>query len=368
MSEQLCRWGILGAATIARKNWQSIRLAGNATLVAVASRDIDRSKAFIDQCQAHVPFPDQVDAMGDYDALLARDDIDAVYIPLPTAVRKPWVIKAARAGKHVMCEKPVGVTAADVEEMLAACDMNNVQFMDGVMFMHSKRLELLRERLDDGESVGQIKRIATQFSFCAPDDWIAENIRTSSNLEPHGCLGDLGWYTIRIALVAMKGQLPQRVSGRILTEKARGDSPQAVPAEFSGELFFEGGVSAGFYCSFLTEHQQWVHISGSKGSLAIRDFVLPCCSAETSLEVSQPVFDLNGCDFVMEDHSRRYAVPEYSHSHATSQETNLFRQFSALVLSGRIDNSWGKIALDTQKVLDACLASGRDGGTLVEIN
>ncbi|MFN9956318.1 MAG: Gfo/Idh/MocA family oxidoreductase, partial [bacterium] len=79
-----CRFGILGAAFIARKNWQAIREAGIASLVAVASRDVARAKAFIDECQAQVPHPVKPEAMGSYEALLARKDIDAVYIPLPT--------------------------------------------------------------------------------------------------------------------------------------------------------------------------------------------------------------------------------------------------------------------------------------------
>ncbi len=138
-----CRWGIRGASFIARKNWQSIRDAGNATLVALASRDIAKAQAFIDECQAQVPHAVTPEALGSYEALLARADIDAVYIPLPTGLRKEWVIRAARAGKHVLVEKPVGCVTADVAEMLEVCEQHNVQFMDGVMFMHGQRLQPL---------------------------------------------------------------------------------------------------------------------------------------------------------------------------------------------------------------------------------
>ncbi|MFM7604302.1 MAG: Gfo/Idh/MocA family protein, partial [Prosthecobacter sp.] len=131
MSTTTCRWGILGAAFIARKNWQAIREAGNAMLVAVASRDLNRAQAFIDECQAQVPHPIVPQAMDSYEALLARRDIDAVYIPLPTGIRKEWVIHAAQAGKHVLVEKPVGCELNDVAEMVAACEKHGVQFMDG---------------------------------------------------------------------------------------------------------------------------------------------------------------------------------------------------------------------------------------------
>ncbi|MDP1796385.1 MAG: Gfo/Idh/MocA family oxidoreductase [Planctomycetaceae bacterium] len=367
MSEQPCRWGILGAAEIARKNWQAIRLSGNGTITAVASRTVEKAARFIGDNQAHVPFPAVPAALGSYDELLTRPDVDAIYIPLPTGLRKEWVIKAAEAGKHVLVEKPVGVTTADVRDMLAACQKNNVQFMDGVMFMHSQRLPKLRAVIDDGESIGRLRRIAMQFSFNAGDEFLSNNIRVSSNLEPQGCLGDLGWYTIRFALWAMKYQMPLRVTGRLLDEAKRADSPTTVPLEFSAEMLFRDGVSASFYNSFQTENQQWAHLSGTKGFAHVPDFVLPYFGSEVGFTVSQAAFHVNGCDFNMEDHTRREAVREYSNSEANAQETNLFRTFNQLVLSKLLDPHWGEIALKTQIVLDACLESARNGSQPVEI-
>ena len=138
------RWGILGTAQIARKNWCAIRNSGNATVAAVASRSLDRSRQFIDECQADVPMDTPPGALGSYEELLASPDIEAVYIPLPTGLRKEWVIRAARAGKHILCEKPCAATTGDLREMLEACRQNHVQFLDGVMFMHSRRLPRMR--------------------------------------------------------------------------------------------------------------------------------------------------------------------------------------------------------------------------------
>ncbi len=126
MKLDVCRFGILGAATIARKNWQAIRSAGNATLTAVASRSRERAGQFIQESQASAPFPAVPRACG-YSELLTSDDVDAVYVPLPTGVRKTWVLRAAAAGKHVLCEKPCATSAADLAEMIAACAKNNVQ-------------------------------------------------------------------------------------------------------------------------------------------------------------------------------------------------------------------------------------------------
>ena len=361
------RWGILGTAGIARKNWQAIHRSGNGRVAAVASRDPARAAAWIAENQGQYAFPDPPEAVGGYEALLARDDVDAVYIPLPTGVRKEWVLKAAAAGKHVMCEKPCGAHAADVAEMTGACRAAGVQFMDGVMFMHSDRLPALREALDDGESVGEIKRIASQFSFRAPDDFLAGNIRMHSGLEPLGCLGDLGWYNIRLTLWALRHEMPATVSGRFISQLGRPDSPEAVPAEFSAELTFASGPTAGFYCGFLTEHQQWANISGTRGNVQIDDFVLPWFGATVGFAVSNADFVIDGCDFHMERHVRRVTVPEYGDGHATAQETKLFRNFAALALSGRPDDHWPEIALKTQRVLDACVASARRNGEPVSL-
>lgn len=368
MSDRICRWGILGAAMIAHKNWKAIRNAANCDLVAVASRDLQRARQFVAECQADTPFPQPPQALGSYEQLLADDTIDAVYLPLPTVARKPWAIRAAEAGKHVLCEKPVGRDARDVQEIVDACRQNNVQFMDGVMFMHSRRLEAIHQVLNDGTSVGRIKRITSQFSFGAPDDFLQDNIRMDAGLEPLGCLGDLGWYNLRFALWVMHERLPAAVCGRLLSEQAGRNSQDSVPTEFSGELFYPNGVSASFYCSFLTQHQQWANVSGTKGYLHVRDFVLPFSGQEMIFEVSNSVFDVRGCDFNMEDHTRRVYVPEASHGTADAQEANLFTSFARLALSGQPDPTWGEISLNTQRVLDACLRSARAGGVTTAVD
>lgn len=366
MSNQICRWGILSTADIARKNWQAITLAGNARVAAVASRSLESAQRFIDENSRACTVAEAPVAYGSYDELLSDASIDAVYIPLPTGLRKEWVIRAAKGGKHVMCEKPCAISASDLEEMTTACSDNNVQFMDGVMFMHNKRMDAMRKSLDDGD-VGTIKRIASQFSFCAPEEFLGGNIRVNSELEPQGCLGDLGWYTIRFTLWVLQYQMPRLVTARILSSHASGESPDPVPTEFSGELFFDNGVSATFYNSFVTEHQQWVNVSGTKGNLHIADFVLPYFGNEQYFEVHNPVFAASGCDFNMERHTQRHVTAEYSNSTPDAQETNLFRNFSAIALSGTPDPHWAEIALKTQRVMDACLQSARADAAAVEL-
>ncbi len=356
------RWGILSTAQIARKNWQAIQLTGNSTVTAVASRDRQRSAQFVAECQAQAPMTAVPQALGSYEELLASPAVDALYIPLPTGLRKEWVLRAARAGKHVVCEKPCGGSVEDLREMLETCRQHHVQFMDGVMFMHSRRLELLRQVLNDGDSVGQVRHLASAFTFRQSPEFFTGNIRTHSALEPYGCLGDLGWYCLRFALWLKNGELPLEVSGRVLSELRRPDSPAAVPTAFSGSLLFAGGMSAAFYCSFLTETEQWVRLSGDRGCLHIPDFVLPVAGSEVGFEVYHSNFQVNGCDFRMEMRPRRFTVAEHSHGHPSAQEVNLFRNFAAQALSGELNPSWPDMALKTQLLMAACLASARAGG------
>ncbi len=359
MTEPKLRWGILGAANIARKNWKAIRNSENGRIVAVASRDRERSRRFIEECQTEVAFDPVPRALGSYEEVLSAPDVDAVYIPLPTAIRGSWVKRAAEAGKHVVCEKPCAANLGELTEMLEACRRNSVQFMDGVMFMHSRRLERIREILNDRCTIGDIRRITSDFSFVAPEEFFQTNIRARSELEPFGCLGDLGWYCIRFALWVMNWKLPERVVGRILQCYQHPGSQMAVPTEFSAELFFGGHVSASFYCSFMTETEQWAIVSGTRGHLRVPDFVLPFSAPQVGFETGKPVFAVRGCDFEMQPHTRRWEVQESSHSDITAQESRMFRQFTEQVQSGTLNEVWPQMALSTQQVMQACCESSR---------
>ncbi|MBK8090711.1 MAG: Gfo/Idh/MocA family oxidoreductase [Verrucomicrobiaceae bacterium] len=360
-----CRWGILGAAFIARKNWQSILDAGNATLIAVASRELAKAQAFIDECQAQVPHPVQPEALGSYEALLERPDIDAVYIPLPTGIRKEWVLRAVRAGKHVLVEKPVGCDAAEVEEILAACAERGVQFMDGVMFMHGQRLQQMRSAVD--REVGPVRHIATQFSFFGDEAFTRANIRTHGTLEPLGCLGDLGWYCLSFTLWAMAEATPRRVTGRLHAEAGQGGGAPSVPLAFSGTLEFDQGVSASFYCSFHAAHAQWAIISGEKGLLQLADFVLPYAETAPAFSVTKSDFSVDGCRSDMRAGRESHSSDEPANNAPGSQESALFADFSTLVLTGQHEPRWGQISLLTQRVLDACLRSARADGASIAL-
>lgn len=351
------RWGFLSTAGIARKNWVAIHRTENCVVSAVASRELGRAQAFINECQATAPFGQPPQALGSYEALLAAPEVDAVYIPLPTGLRAEWVIRAARAGKQVLCEKPCATSAAELATMLAACREYQVQFMDGVMFMHSPRLPVLRSVLDDGVSIGDIRRIMSSFSFLGHPDFAQKNIRAQSSLEPAGCLGDLGWYCVRFALWARHWQLPREVIGHNLTASADGFAGISGPQEFSGELFFDDGVSAGFYNSFTAPNQRWVNVSGTKGSLRMDDFVHP--------------FNAQALTFQHNDTLVPIHVPPATDAQGRVliqlQDVNMFRNFANQVRSGRLSEEWPQWSMLTQRVQDACLESARQGGRPVTV-
>lgn len=350
MDERI-RWGILSTAQIARKNWRAIQLSGNGVVAAVGSRTLESSQRFIAENQAVAPFAATPRAFGSYAELLAAPDIDAVYVPLPTGLRKEWLLRAAAAGKHIVSEKPCATSVADLREILDACRRHRVQFMDGVMFMHSGRLARMREVLDDGASVGPLRRISSDFSYLPPKEFYRTNIRSHSALEPLGCLGDLGWYCVRLSLWANGGRLPRSVTGRTLAQLGRTDSPTPVPTDFAGELHFADGLVADFRCSFVADFHQSALITGANGTLSLDDFVLPRAEPESA-------FLVNG---------RRNTVAEHGTAHATSQETNLFRNFAAQIQSGTSNEQWPTIALNTQRVIEALWQSAELGGQPVPL-
>jgi predicted dehydrogenase len=352
------RIGFLSTAGIGRKNWKAIFNSGNAVVSAVASRNIEKSLKFIGECQREFSFPEKPHAFGSYEELISSPDVDAVYVPLPTGLRKDLVIRAAQNGKNILCEKPCAASVAELDAMLVACKKNSVQFMDGVMFMHSPRLARVRETLNDDKSVGRIRRISAAFSFYPGEDFFHNNIRTDGALEPAGCLGDLGWYSIRFALWTLNWQMPHTVTGKILSQSSATDCRTPTPTEFSGELFFDDGVSVEFYCSFLTGRQQWVHVSGQNGWLRLPDFVHPLNSYEPTFEVNEKIFTVTG------EVKCPPGVDPLPQGHATAQDTRMWRNFANQIASGQLNTDWLLWALQTQKVLDACLAAGRSGKTV----
>ena len=363
-----CRWGILGTAGIARKLWNAIATSETGVVGAVASRNPRRASTFIRECSSEMPMETEPKSFGSYEALIHHDGVDAVYIPLPTAIRKPFVLEAARAGKHVLCEKPSAVNAADLEEMMEACESSGVQFMDGVMFDHSIRWSAFRKHLHcDAKGIGEIRRIQTHFSFPGDATFQVSNIRTNAQLEPHGCLGDLGWYCIRFTLGVMKGELPVAVEARTLESLSASESKGSVPGEFSAQLFYDNGPTASFFCSFLTANQQTATVSGDNGYASMDDFVLPFDRDKTQFKIHRNHLEINGGHWDFQPSVEMQSFDESPIATESAQEVRMITQMNQIVLSGSRESRFHEVSLKTQRILDACRRSDAAGGTRVNL-
>ena len=134
----------------------------------------------------------------------SNDLVDAIYIPLPSAFHKDWVKKALEAGKHVLLEKPVALSAKDFEDMINTAQRCGKILMDGTMFVHTNRTRNLLDYCRDENTVGKIQRIEGAFSFNGLADdpnFLNTNVRCQKDADPLGCVGDLGWYCVYMALL-----------------------------------------------------------------------------------------------------------------------------------------------------------------------
>ena len=245
------RWGILSTADIARhKVIPGMKKADRCSIVAIASRDVTRAR----EVAAELGIPT---AHGSYEALLADPDVDAVYIPLPNHLHATWTIAAARAGKHVLCEKPIALAAAEAEQMAAVCEAEGVRLMEAFMYRLHPSWVAVGELVAAGR-IGILRSIQSWFSYFNDDPANIRNIREVGG----GALYDIGCYTVNLSRMLF-GSEPVAVQASIVTDSATG-----VDVLTSAILRFEGGV-ASFTCSTRTEPDQRVHVYGTTGRISI---------------------------------------------------------------------------------------------------
>jgi predicted dehydrogenase len=245
------RWGILSTANIATaKVIPGMRRAARTEVVAIASRDPALARSWADGLG--IP-----NAHGSYEALLADPDVDAVYIPLPNHLHKEWSIAAARAGKHVLCEKPLALTAADAAEMIEAARSAGVQFMEAFMYRHHPSWVAVRELVESGR-IGRLAAIQSWFSYYNDD---ASNIRNILDFGG-GALYDIGCYCVNLSRMLFGGE-PVRIMSAI-----RRDPTDGTDVLTSAILEFETGI-ASFTCSTRTETDQRVHVYGDAGRISV---------------------------------------------------------------------------------------------------
>lgn len=257
MSDGTVRWGVISTAKIGAKAVNpAIQASSNGKLVAVASRDEARAEAFAEE--HGIP-----NAYGSYQALLDDADIDAVYNPLPNSLHKEWTIRAAERGKHILCEKPLALNAAECREMEAAASANGVKLMEAFMYRFHPRTERVFEMMRS-EAAGDLKQIRSTFTFLLdrPGD-----IRWDASLGG-GALMDLGCYCVNVSRT-LAGCEPVEV--RAMANFA--DS--GVDKQMAGTLRFEDGLLAHFDCALTMERTEVYHLQGTGGHIRVLDAFLP---------------------------------------------------------------------------------------------
>lgn len=256
------RWGVLGYARIARESViPALLRASNSEFSALASRD--ESKLVEARSRYDIPR-----IYVGYEELLRDPAIDAVYIPLPNAQHREWTIRAAEHGKHILCEKPLGLNAGEVRQMTAACAANKVTLMEAFMYRYTDRVAQVREILRSGE-LGEIKFINASFRY--PLDR-PDSIKWDPALGG-GSLYDVGCYPVNFIGFVVDEILGQPGSGIAKPESVSAESISAggIDVIFSALLKYPADLIAAAHCGFNAQKRIAAEIIGTKGILEIPD-------------------------------------------------------------------------------------------------
>jgi len=323
------RWGILSTAEIAAKQVvPAIDAAGNAEVVAVASRDFDKAKNFADNFG--VP-----KAYGTYDALLADPEIDAIYNPLPNHLHVPMTLSAGHAGKHVLCEKPIGLTAADAAQLLEL--PSDIMVMEAFMVRFHPQWHKVRELVSNG-SLGDVKAAQGFFSFYNIDPG---NIRQKREWGG-GALLDIGVYPLVTSRFVFNAE-PVRVMA--LVER---DQEFGIDSVCSCMVDFGLGRHLTFTVSTQLAGCQSMIFYGSKQRAEVNIPFTPSNTADAKIRLNDGTENSLAGDEVIE-------VP------AVNQYQLEIEAFSNAILTGEKLPYGIKDAIQSMKILDACFRSELSG-------
>lgn len=322
--EKKLRWGIVGCAGIAiRSVIPGIQQSLTGEVAAIASRDEEKAKSTAEKLG--IPT-----AYNSYEALLADDSIDAVYIPLPNHLHKEWTIRAAEAGKHVLCEKPFALTAAEGEEMVEACAKAGVHLAEAFMYRHHPRYERIKEIIASGE-IGTIRGIHGTFTFNSSGS--SENVRFHRHMGG-GALYDIGCYPISAARYIL-GTEPQAATVQAFFSPKHGD----VDMMASGLVEFPDSIGLTFDCAMWASFRNTLEILGTDGRIYLPSaFVSP--PDQTSMFT---VFAASGQRDETFQLTNQYALQADDFAHtAWGEQSARFEPVDAV---------------NNMKILDACLLS-----------
>jgi len=245
------RWGVLSTARIATgKVIPGFRRSTRNEVVAIASRDAGRARAVADRLgipRAH----------GSYEALLADPDVDAVYIPLPNHLHVEWAIAALRAGKHVLCEKPMALSVADAERLAAEAEASGRLLVEAFMYRHHPAWKLVLRLVAEGR-IGRLVAVDSWFSYHLADPADIRNVLDWGG----GGLWDIGCYCVNLSRMLFGGE-PGTVSASLVRDPASG-----VDIVATAFMAFETGL-ASFTVATQLEPDQRVHLYGTEGRILV---------------------------------------------------------------------------------------------------
>ncbi|GIP21973.1 Gfo/Idh/MocA family protein [Paenibacillus sp. J22TS3] len=323
--EKKLRWGIISTADIGIKAvMPAIQQSATGVLAAVASRNLDKSEAVRAQFGMDK-------AYGTYEELLADPEIDAVYIPLPNHLHREWAIKAMEAGKHVLCEKPLALNAAEASEMAQTSVRTGMVLAEAFMYRHHPRLDRVRELIEQGE-IGEIRGIRSVFTFNNPD---ITNIRAKREYGGGG-LYDVGCYPLSAARLIL-GAEP--VAATVQAQFS--DAHDGVDMMASGLVEFPGGVGLTFDCGMWAEGREFLEILGSRGRIEVPH--------------TFTAGEKNTAFTVYKDGTSREERPEGVNSYVLEVD-----DVAAAVFGLRQPRFEAEDAVHNMRLIDACLQSARE--------
>ncbi|HXY41330.1 MAG TPA: Gfo/Idh/MocA family oxidoreductase [Vicinamibacteria bacterium] len=250
MTDRALGWGLMGTARVNRHLIPALRASAGNRLVAVASRDAERAAAYARVWGI-------ARAYGSYQALLEDPAVEVVYVPLPNHLHAEWAVRAARSGRHVLCEKPLALSVAEVEAIEAAAREGSVVVAEAFMYRHHPQTAKLKQLVDE-RAVGALRFLRGSFTFPLTQ---ADDIR----LRPEcggGCLWDVGCYPLSL-LRLLAGCEPVEVYGSAVVGQG------GVDETFAGQLVFPGGVLAQVDAGFRSAVRASVEVVGSEGVLRL---------------------------------------------------------------------------------------------------
>jgi predicted dehydrogenase len=323
------RWGILGVAAINDRLMPAFKASKTVDLRAIASRSLDKAKDYAGK--NGIPT-----AYGSYEQLLADPDIDAIYNPLPNHLHDEWTRKAADAGKHILCEKPLTCDAASAEKLVAYCRSKKVTLMDGFMWPHHPRTHKLTQFLDSG-AIGRVTKVNAGFTFNL-SGLPTDNIRMQPQAGGGGLL-DVGCYTTYAIRWFMKAE-PVSVF-------AKATYVNGVDVAMSGVLTFADGRTANFDCGFTHPLRTWVEIVGTDAVVRVPNLWIPDDRATFEIHRQEGMFD---------------QAVEVVDTPGHNQMVHMLDDFAAAVAGNQEVYPNPDEAVKTLRVLDALAKSAREGG------